>query len=232
MSEKCAYQYTVKRGDSFYLIAHRLGVPLRDLLAANESIPPSRLTIGDVLCIPESESVKQPAQEQPDQTPENNTSSESPSAGEETQSPETDAEQTQETKPETKPETGTGQKPETGTEQKPDSGTEELCPATRRTVIQQGQSAGDLQVKYDLSYYTLQKANNGTDLETLKAGDVVCVPSFNVPCPLPEAVKLRSGETLESLALTYNLPISSLLRANPCLSPADFTEGAQIRLPK
>ena len=27
----CAYTYTVKRGDSFYLIARRLGVPLRDL---------------------------------------------------------------------------------------------------------------------------------------------------------------------------------------------------------
>ena len=48
----CAYQYTVKRGDSFYLIAHRHGVQLRDLLAANPDIPPSRLTVGDVLCIP------------------------------------------------------------------------------------------------------------------------------------------------------------------------------------
>lgn len=34
----CAYEYTVKRGDSFYLIAHRLGVPLRDLLAANAQV--------------------------------------------------------------------------------------------------------------------------------------------------------------------------------------------------
>ena len=31
---KCAEEYVVKRGDSFYLIAHKLGVPLRDLLAA------------------------------------------------------------------------------------------------------------------------------------------------------------------------------------------------------
>lgn len=37
----CAYEYTVKRGDSFYLIAHRLGVPLRDLLAANAQVNPA-----------------------------------------------------------------------------------------------------------------------------------------------------------------------------------------------
>ena len=48
----CAYEYTVKRGDSFYLIAHRLGVPLRDLLAANAQVNPARLMVGDVLCIP------------------------------------------------------------------------------------------------------------------------------------------------------------------------------------
>ena len=99
-------------------------------------------------------------------------------------------------------------------------------------VIQQNQTASDLQIKYDLSYYTLQKANEETDLDGLKAGDVVCVPAFNVPCPLPETVTLKAGDTLESTALAYNLPISSLLRANPCLSPADFIEGAQIKLPK
>ena len=51
-SARCAEEYTVKRGDSFYLIAHKLGVPLRDLLAANSDIHPARLMVGDVLCIP------------------------------------------------------------------------------------------------------------------------------------------------------------------------------------
>ncbi|MEG0901224.1 MAG: LysM domain-containing protein, partial [Clostridia bacterium] len=52
---KCAEEYVVKRGDSFYLIAHKLGVPLRDLLAANRDIHPARLMVGDVLCIPREE---------------------------------------------------------------------------------------------------------------------------------------------------------------------------------
>ena len=41
-SQTCAYEYTVRRGDSFYLIAHRLGVPLKDLLEANSDINPAR----------------------------------------------------------------------------------------------------------------------------------------------------------------------------------------------
>ena len=48
----CAYTYTVKRGDSFYLIARRLGVPLRDLMNANAGISPTQLMVGDVLCVP------------------------------------------------------------------------------------------------------------------------------------------------------------------------------------
>ena len=51
----CGYEYTVRRGDSFYLIANRLGVPLRDLLEANSDINPARLMVGDVLCIPMEE---------------------------------------------------------------------------------------------------------------------------------------------------------------------------------
>lgn len=63
----CGYEYTVRRGDSFYLIAHRLGVPLRDLLEANANINPARLMVGDVLCIPmEEDDAPQPSTPAPE----------------------------------------------------------------------------------------------------------------------------------------------------------------------
>lgn len=63
----CGYEYTVRRGDSFYLIAHRLGVPLRDLLEANADINPARLMVGDVLCIPmEEDDAPQPSTLEPE----------------------------------------------------------------------------------------------------------------------------------------------------------------------
>ena len=62
----CGYEYTVRRGDSFYLIANRLGIPLRDLLEANSHINPARLMVGDVLCIPMEEDDKPPEQAAPE----------------------------------------------------------------------------------------------------------------------------------------------------------------------
>ena len=59
----CAYRFTVKRGDSFYLIAQKLGVRLQDLLDANGSIPPARLMVGDVLQIPYCRDAHTPAVE-------------------------------------------------------------------------------------------------------------------------------------------------------------------------
>ena len=208
-SQNCAYEYTVKRGDSFYLIAHRQGVTLRDLLAANPDIPPSRLTVGDVLCIPYGEDVQRPAGEQ-ESGGNNGTAGSGDSAGS------------------TDGATGdTGAAGNGGTA----GGDTPACPPNRRTIVQEGQTAGDLQLRYGLSYHTLQDANSQVDLETIKGGDVVCIPEANVPCPLPLCVTLGENDTLESVAVTYNLPIAALLRANPCLAPEDFTAGTQIRLP-
>lgn len=45
--------YRVQAGDSMFLIAQRFGIPLNTLIAANPQISdPSRLTIGQPICIP------------------------------------------------------------------------------------------------------------------------------------------------------------------------------------
>lgn len=194
---RCMYQYTVKRGDSFYLIAHRLGVGLRELLEANPDIPPSRLTVGDVLCIPGAD-VERPACEDPNEAPDGETGGQ------------------------------TGDTP--GQVEQPDN-SGYVCPANRRAVVQEGQTASDLQLRYNLSYHTLKMANGDRDLEQLRGGDVICVPESNIACPLPASVVLGDNDTLESVAMRYNVPIAALLRVNPCLAPQDFTAGATVRLP-
>lgn len=47
--------YTVRRGDSYQLIARKFGVSVRALLEANPELQPSRLMVGDVLCVPLAE---------------------------------------------------------------------------------------------------------------------------------------------------------------------------------
>lgn len=204
--QTCAYTYTVKRGDSFYLIARRLGVPLRDLMNANPTFEPTRLMVGDVLCVPycSNDNTQQP--ETPDTTPDANV-------------PETPVAPPP---PETPPAfDGDTSGDSTAT-----------CPENRRTVIAEGQTVADLQIAFDKSYRTLEAANPDVDLQNLTAGQVVCIPEINLPCALPSSIVMRDGETLSSIAVTYNLPVAQLLRANPCLAPDDFTAGTTVKLPQ
>ena len=199
----CMYHYTVKRGDSFYLIAQRLGVRLPDLLEANGDIPPARLMVGDVLNIPYCSGADTPA-EDGDQTP-----------------PDADGGQT-----------GGGSGSGGGNAGgESGNGGSFVCPANRRAVVQEGQTASDLQLRYNLSYHTLKTANSEKNLEELQGGDVVCIPESNISCPLPASIVLGDNDTLESVAMVYNVPIAALLRVNPCLAPEDFTAGTTVRLP-
>ncbi len=223
----CGYEYTVKRGDSFYLIAHRLGVPLRDLLEANSDINPARLMVGDVLCIPmEEDDCPQTAPQTPAPAPETPTETETP-------------------EPETPP---IPQPPMTSmspddTEDldapavQPDASniiidTSELCPEADRHIVAEGETAADLQLQADINLHTLQTANPDLDLDTLTAGDTICLPQENQPCPSALTYTLMTDETLESVALKLNVSIASLLRANPCLAPSNFKAGMCILVPE
>ncbi len=204
----CGYEYTVRRGDSFYLIANRLGVPLRDLLEANSDVNPARLTVGDVLCIPmeEDDAPQQPAEPQPSSEPE-------------TPSPEEPA-------PENPlPEDEDLDAPAVDENMA-------VCPEANRYTVQPGESAADVQLRADINRYTLQRANPSADLDALQSGQVLCVPTENAPCPVARTYVLQQDETLESTALRLNTSLAALLRANPCLAPSDFTAGACIFIPQ
>ena len=204
---RCAEEYTVKRGDSFYLIAHKLGVPLRDLLAANSDIHPARLMVGDVLCIPREENDLPPCSD----------SNQNGGTGGDTGSSGGDA----------------------GSSGGASSGNEGIspdptlsCPVTEQYTVEPGQTVADLQLRNLVSRHTLETANPNVNLDSLTAGQTLCIPPENVPCNLPETYTLLVGETLESVAMRFNLPVGSLLRVNPCLAPQDFEPGVVIVLPR
>ena len=198
-NRKCAEEYTVKRGDSFYLIAHKLGVPLRDLLAANADIHPARLMVGDVLCIPREE----------DDAPQTGGL-----GGTVTPAPDPAPAPTPEANAPLAPDPTLG------------------CPETEQYTVEEGQTVADLQLRGLVSRHTLETANPDVNLDNLTAGQTICIPPENVPCNLPETYTLLVGETLESVAMRFNLPVASLLRVNPCFAPQDFEPGATIVLPR
>ncbi|MBR5546309.1 MAG: LysM peptidoglycan-binding domain-containing protein [Clostridia bacterium] len=196
-NRRCAEEYTVKRGDSFYLIAHKLGVPLRDLLAANSEIHPARLMVGDVLCIPreQDDSPECGGLDHSGDSSGNTNGSASGNAG-----------------------------------ISPDPAL--ACPVTEQYTVEPGQTVADLQLRNLVSRHTLETANPDVNLDTLTAGQTICIPPENVPCNLPETYTLLAGETLESVAMRFNLPVASLLRVNPCFAPQDFEPGATVVLPR
>ena len=303
---KCAEEYVVKRGDSFYLIAHKLGVPLRDLLAANRDIHPARLMVGDVLCVPREEddspqtgglggSGTTQTTQATGTTPSTGTTQTTQATG---AAPSTGTTQTTQTTGTTQttqvtgmaqatgttqttqatgaaPSTGmtqttqtTGATQATGTTQTTQvtgtvqaTGTTQATGATQATgttqavqptcmtgqiapdttlsctedeqwTVQKGQTVSDLQLRGLVSRHTLETANPGVDFENLRVGQSVCIPKDNVPCELPETYTLAATETLEAVAMRFNLPVASLLRANPCLAPQDFEGGVTVILPR
>ena len=283
---KCAEEYVVKRGDSFYLIAHKLGVPLRDLLAANRDIHPARLMVGDVLCVPREEddspqtgglggsqsggTTTQTTQSggttqttQATGTTQSGTTTQSGSittqttgtaqSGTTTQSGGMTTQTTQATgttqsgvttqsggtTTQTTQATGTSQSTGMAQTTQPTCMTGQTAPDTtlpctedEQWIVQKGQTVSDLQLRGLVSRHTLETANPGVDLENLSVGQTVCIPKDNVPCALPETYTLAATETLEAVAMRFNLPVASLLRANPCLAPQDFEGGVTVILPK
>lgn len=240
----CAEEYTVKRGDSFYLIAHKLGVPLRDLLAANRDIHPARLMVGDVLCIPREEDDAPPAG-----TGTGNAGSSGSSTGSTggatgsgntgSTSGTTDSDSTGSaggTTGSTGSTGSTGGTTNSGSTGSTDGAETETpapsCPVDQRVQVEQGQTVADIQLKNLLSRHTLESANPGVNLDRLRTGQTLCVPTENVPCDVPETYTMGTGETLESLAVKFGLPVARLLRSNPCLAPQDFEAGTVVVLPR
>ena len=273
---KCAEEYVVKRGDSFYLIAHKLGVPLRDLLAANRDIHPARLMVGDVLCVPREEddspqtgglggSGTTQTTQATGTTPSTGTTQTTQATG---TAPSTGMTQTPQPTGTTQTTQVTGMAQATGTTQTTQvtgtvqaTGTTQATGATQATgttqavqptcmtgqiapdttlsctedeqwTVQKGQTVSDLQLRGLVSRHTLETANPGVDFENLRVGQSVCIPKDNVPCELPETYTLAATETLEAVAMRFNLPVASLLRANPCLAPQDFEGGVTVILPR
>ena len=207
----CAYEYTVRRGDSFYLIANRLGIPLRDLLEANSDINPARLMVGDVLCIPMEEDDAPAVPETPVQP----------------QTP--PAQEIPEEMPDLLPETPLPDGEDDLDAPAVDEGA--ACPESNRYTLSAGETAADVQLQRNLNRYTLQAANPETDLEHLSAGQTLCIPNQNLACPTHLTYTLQPEDTLESVALRLNTSLAALLRANPCLAPADFKAETCIRIP-
>ena len=227
---KCAEEYVVKRGDSFYLIAHKLCVP------REEDDSPQTGGLGGSGTAQTTQNTGTAPSTGTTQTTQ--ATGTAPSTGMTQTTQVTGTVQATGTTQTTQV-TGTVQA--TGTTQavQPTCMTGQIAPDTtlsctedEQWTVQKGQTVSDLQLRGLVSRHTLETANPGVDFENLRVGQSVCIPKDNVPCELPETYTLAATETLEAVAMRFNLPVASLLRANPCLAPQDFEGGVTVILPR
>ena len=218
--------YTIARGDTFFAIANRYGVTVAALQAANPGVDPTRLQIGQVICVPTGGG---PSPTCPNGTPYTVQRGDSfyliarrygvSLADLLAANPGVNPEQLQ-----------IGQV---------------ICIPTQTTTcptgytshnVTQGQAVADILVLYNVSYSALSAANPNVNLSNLTVGQTLCVPPSGSRgvCSVSGIAPyvMQRGDTLSSIATAYNTSVSALLMANPNLTPTDFVTGRIICLPQ
>lgn len=196
--------YIVRAGDTFDIIAERLGITAFELAERNPGVSSNNLTIGQVLCVPDTGSDGDTSD--PGQTP---------------------------VVPLPPIVTGPGQQepafPGNGGTPSATCPTG----YTRRTVLS-GQTYADLLVDNNVSYQAMRTANPTLSPGFLIAGSAYCAPpagTRQICSTGTSAYTVQPGETLAMVAERFGTTQGRLLMLNPTLLPTDFSSGTVICVP-
>jgi len=104
-------------------------------------------------------------------------------------------------------------------------------------TIERGETVYSIATMYGVSENDIYKLNPGSK-ESIKAGAVLIIPqkekssnSDIKPDDVYTYHTIQPKETLYSLTIKYNIPATSIVKANPGLSVETFTIGKIIRIP-
>ena len=107
------------------------------------------------------------------------------------------------------------------------------CPAGSFSyTIKSGDTLYKLAITYNTTVEAIIAINPGIDPNNLQIGQVICIPMGVTPPPcdgLYYAVK--PGDTLYSIAAMFNIPLATLMAANPGVDPNNLQIGQLICIP-
>ncbi len=164
-----SFPYTIKSGDTLYLLAIRYNTTVEAIMAINPGINPNNLQIGQVICIPQT-----------------------------TPPPPT-------------------------------------CPVgSFAYTIKSGDTLYMLAITYNTTVEAILALNPGLNPNNLQIGQVICIPRSGPTPPTCNGVyyTVRPGDTLFSIAMMFNVPLATLIAANPGVDPNNLQVGQLICIPR
>lgn len=221
--------YTIRAGDTLFAISRRFNVSLDDLLEANPGIDPNRLMIGQRICIPLPEPGECPANTQPYTIRAGDTFFAIAQRFNVSLEALIDA--------------NPGVNPDALLVGQviciPRPGPPVVCPpGSRRYTIRSGDTLFALARRFGTTVEAIIDANPGIDPESLRVGQIICIPRAEPPEPPSECptgtrpYTIRSGDTLFALANRFNTTVEAIVEANPGIDPNNLQIGQVICIPR
>ena len=166
-----SFSYTIRSGDTLYLLAQRYNTTVEAIMRINPGINPNNLQIGQMICIPGSVTPPPPTR----------------------------------------------------------------CPAgSFEYTIRSGDTLFTIANRYNTTVNAILALNPGIDPNNLRVGQIICIPEKSPQrCPAGSfEYTIRSGDTLFTIANRYNTTVNAILALNPGLDPNNLRVGMVICVPE
>lgn len=235
MSRTCpsgSFAYTIKVGDTLYLLAIRYNTTVAAIMAINPGLDPNNLQVGQVICIPQTTPPPSPCEGlyyvvRPGDTLFSIAQRFNVTVAQLIQAnPGIDPNNLQ-----------VGQLiciPRS---------TPIRCPGGTIYVVRQGDTLSSILVRFNISIMDLMAGNPGIDIDRIRVGQELCIlPHMDrgCPCPrgtrnyviLPSDVPAGDEPVVFFLADKFNTTVGNIMKANPNLAPEDFVAGKRICIPE
>jgi putative chitinase len=98
-------------------------------------------------------------------------------------------------------------------------------------VVAWGESIELIASRYGVPAEDIIVANNLTNPDLIRAGDVLIIPGVSAPSPEPGVHIVRPGETLRSIANLYGTTVDGIARANGIVNPNYIYVGQRLTIP-
>lgn len=113
------------------------------------------------------------------------------------------------------------------------------CPGGFLYQIRSGDTLYSLARRYGTTVDALTRANPGIDPNSLRVGQLICIPVAAAPPGPPGAAcpagstpyVIRSGDTFYAIARRFNTTVAALTAANPRVDPNNLRVGQLICIP-